>query len=65
MDNLIKTGQVALYLGTSPQTIRNYDLKGLLIPCLITRAGTRFYSEQTVKSFRNERFKAYENKKDY
>ena len=58
--NLMKTGSVAEYLGTTAQTIRNYGYKGLLIPCFITQAGTRYYEEEQVMCFKAERLNRYE-----
>lgn len=60
-DKLIKTGQVAEYLGASVQTVRNYGYKGLLKPKHVTEKGTRYYDFQEVKDFKLARLKGYAN----
>lgn len=57
---LLTTGYVANYLGTTAQTIRNWDYQGLLVPSFITQGGTRYYEEQLVKAFKMERLNNYE-----
>jgi DNA-binding transcriptional MerR regulator len=42
-------GKFAKLLGVTTQTLRNWHKSGELIPCMITRGGSRYYSEEQLK----------------
>ena len=54
-DDYIKIGDVANELLVHPQTLRNYDFRGILKPDLVTNGGTRYYKRETVDRFKEER----------
>lgn len=50
-DKYIKIGDAAKYIGVNPQTLRNYEKKGLLIPIVIRDSGHRLYSLNQLDDF--------------
>lgn len=47
----LKVGEIALLFGVSPQTVRNFEFTKGFKPDRITDGGTRFYKEETVRTF--------------
>jgi putative resolvase len=45
---LIKIGKVAEKFGVHPDTIRDWEVKGELLPFRRSMGGTRFYREQDI-----------------
>lgn len=50
-DKLLKLGTVAKIIGVSPQTIRNWEVTGVLLPTCITKGGHRLYSKVLIEAF--------------
>lgn len=48
---LYKVGEAANILGVTPQTLRNYHYRGILIPELILKTGHRFYTKEQLEEF--------------
>jgi predicted site-specific integrase-resolvase len=45
---LVKIGEAAKILGTTPDTLRKWDKSGELIPDRKTKSGTRYYNINTL-----------------
>lgn len=50
--DLLSVDQVAVQLGVSPQTVRNWESKGVLLPTSRTEGGHRRYSQKSVTDMR-------------
>ncbi|MGL5716636.1 MerR family transcriptional regulator [Cetobacterium sp.] len=44
-------GEFARRIGTTAQTLRNWDRMGKLVPARITKGGTRYYSEEQLEEY--------------
>ena len=51
---LLKIGEAAKVLGTSPSTMRAWERSGELLPACRTRKGTRYYAISELLGFRSE-----------
>ena len=61
---MLTVKEVAAKLMVSPQTVRNYAVRGLLKPNYITPSGKRFYDEQNVEEFYQKGVLSYGNSED-
>lgn len=50
----LKIGEAAAMIGCSKQTLRNYQLRGLLVPEVILESGQRRYSVAQIEKFIRE-----------
>lgn len=48
---LVKIGYVCKLLELAPQTVRNYEDRGYLVPKIRSESGTRYYDEAEVQEF--------------
>lgn len=48
---LISIGKFAKMIGVTPITLRRMHQSGELVPCHITKGGTRYYSKEQLKQF--------------
>lgn len=53
-DRLLTIEQVAVQLGVSPQTVRNWETQGKLVPSYRTEGGHRRYSQKQVTSLKRK-----------
>lgn len=51
-DLMLTTAQASRMLGVSTSTLKNYDIKGILVPDLRLPTGARRYSIETIEKFR-------------
>ena len=51
---LVKIGEVAAILGTTPETLRKWEATGELVPARRSRAGTRYYAVADLLGTKNE-----------
>lgn len=54
----LKISEAAAMIGCSSQTLRNYQLKGLLVPEIIFESGQRRYSVSQIEKFIQEQMVA-------
>lgn len=50
---LVSIGKFAKMVGVTPTTLRRMHKRGDLIPCHITKGGTRYYAMEQLKQFSN------------
>jgi putative resolvase len=50
-NRLIKIGEAAKLLGSSPAQLRNWEVTGDIVPARKTKGGTRYYDEAELLSF--------------
>ena len=50
-NNFVRIGEAAEILGVTPQTLRNWEKKGMLVPCHRSNTGFRCYSRQQLNNF--------------
>lgn len=51
---LVKIGEAAKLLGTTPDTLRKWEVSGELLPARKTKGGTRYYSVSDLLGLANE-----------
>ena len=51
---LVKIGEAARLLGTTPDTLRKWESTGELLPHRKTKGGTRYYSMETLLGLRTD-----------
>ena len=47
----VKIGKAAEMIGCSPQTLRNYERKGIFVPEAVLETGHRMYSVEQIEKF--------------
>lgn len=50
----VKIGKAAEMIGCSPQTLRNYERKGIFVPEAVLETGHRMYSVEQIEKFIQE-----------
>ncbi|OED36976.1 hypothetical protein AB834_02420 [PVC group bacterium (ex Bugula neritina AB1)] len=50
---LVKIGEAAKMLGSTPQTLRKWEVSGDLIPFRKTKSGTRYYDPEELIGSKN------------
>lgn len=50
----VKIGEAAAMIGCSPQTLRNYERKGIFVPESVLETGHRRYSVEQIEKFIQE-----------
>ena len=50
----VKIGKAAEMIGCSPQTLRNYERKGIFVPEAVLETAHRMYSVEQIEKFIQE-----------
>ena len=50
----VKIGKAAEMIGCSPQTLRNYERKGIFVPEAVLETGHRMYGVEQIEKFIQE-----------